>query len=234
MNKSLKEEFLKLLEKDKEFRYAVAGYLGFSEILKRLDGIEEEIKKLWESQNRLWEEIRSLREDQGKLWEEIKALREGQNRLWEEVRALRKGQEVIWKYIKTGFRGLSRALGMPFEDYARAFVELMLSEMGYPEATVSRRIFVYNGEILEINVFCEKPLVVGETTMTVSSIDDARKEVEKVIERVKFIEKKYGKKPFLTILAVAHVPEDIAKTLKKLTEEHGIKLVLGREIKKYF
>ena len=190
----------------KEFRYAVAGYLGFSEILKRLDGIEEEIKKLWENQNRLWE----------------------------EVRALRRGQEVIWKYTRAGFRGLSRALGMSFEDYARAFVELMLSEMGYPEATVSRRIFVCNGKILKINVFCEKPLVVGDTTMTVSSIDDARKEVEKVIERVKFIEKKYGKKPFLTVLAVAHVPEDIAKILKKLTEEHSIKLVLGREIKKYF
>jgi len=39
---SLKREFLELLEKDVEFRYAVAGYLGLSEVLKRLDTIAEE------------------------------------------------------------------------------------------------------------------------------------------------------------------------------------------------
>jgi regulator of replication initiation timing len=81
MNK-LKEEFLELLEKDKEFRYSVAGYLGFSEILKRLDRLEEGQNKLFESQKRIWENIE-------KLWEEIRNLREGQNKLWEEVRELR-------------------------------------------------------------------------------------------------------------------------------------------------
>ncbi len=35
----LKRTFLELLEKDLEFRYAVAGYLGLSEVLKRLDAI---------------------------------------------------------------------------------------------------------------------------------------------------------------------------------------------------
>jgi len=34
---SLKDEFLSLLEKDKEFRYAVAGLLGLEKILARLD-----------------------------------------------------------------------------------------------------------------------------------------------------------------------------------------------------
>ena len=33
----IKEEFLRLLEKDKEFRYAVMGLLGFEETLKRID-----------------------------------------------------------------------------------------------------------------------------------------------------------------------------------------------------
>jgi len=38
---SLKNEFLSLLEKDKEFRYAVAGLLGLGEILRRLDRSEQ-------------------------------------------------------------------------------------------------------------------------------------------------------------------------------------------------
>lgn len=49
---SLKEEFLSLLERDKEFRYAVAGLIGLEEILRRLDRHEEELVKLREDTNK--------------------------------------------------------------------------------------------------------------------------------------------------------------------------------------
>ncbi|MEM0374949.1 MAG: hypothetical protein QXP43_01400, partial [Nitrososphaerota archaeon] len=62
MAEKLKREFIELLEKDVEFRYTVAGYLGLSEILKRLDRHESHIleilkrlDRLEEKQNRLWE-----------------------------------------------------------------------------------------------------------------------------------------------------------------------------------
>ena len=70
----LKEEILDLLERDKEFRYAVAGYLGISEVLKRLDGLEENML-------RLWEEVRALRKGQEKLWREVKRIRVTTDRL---------------------------------------------------------------------------------------------------------------------------------------------------------
>jgi hypothetical protein len=67
---SLKDEFLSLLEKDKEFRYAVAGYLGLEEILRRLDRHEEELVKLREDMNKGFkrhdDEIAKLREDMNK------------------------------------------------------------------------------------------------------------------------------------------------------------------------
>jgi len=107
----LKEEFLKLLERDVEFKYAVAGYLGVSEILKRLDKLEEghnrlleEQKKLWEGQNKLWEGQKRIWENIEKLWEEIRLLREdqkrlweNQNRMWEELKELREGQNRLWE-----------------------------------------------------------------------------------------------------------------------------------------
>ncbi|MDI9619235.1 MAG: hypothetical protein QFX33_00215 [Candidatus Nezhaarchaeota archaeon] len=110
----LRKEFLDLLEKDAEFRYTVAGYLGIAEILRRLDRLEENITKLWEevkslresqeklwrSQRELWEEVRALRENQEKLWEEVRALRENQEKLWEEVRALRENQEKLWEEVR--------------------------------------------------------------------------------------------------------------------------------------
>jgi len=285
MSEKLKKEFIELLEKDRDFRYTVAGYLGLSEILKRLDrleegqnrlweevrGLREDQKKLWENQNRLWEgqaklweevrglregqnklweEVRSLREEQNRLWEEVKSLREGQNRLWEgqaklwdEVKSLREGQNRLWeevkllrvnydrmrKYMVSGFRDLKSSLGVAFEDHAASFLELMLEEMGYPEAKVEKKIFVHDGEIVEINLFCEKPLVVGEATVSVKDAREAEAEVEKLLKRVKVVEEKYGK-PEMIILSVARPTDEAAKTLKDLAERHAIRLVLGKEI----
>ena len=144
MSTSLKKEFLELLKKDVEFRYAVAGYLGLLEILKRLDRLEEgqnrlweEVRalregqtKLWENQNRLWEEVRALREGQNRLWEEVKALREGQNklwenqnRLWEEVKALREGQNRLWEEVRA-LREDHNRLWRSFRSFLRDFREL--------------------------------------------------------------------------------------------------------------
>ncbi|MEM0454591.1 MAG: hypothetical protein QXM81_01985 [Nitrososphaerota archaeon] len=83
MTADLKREFLRLLEEDEEFRYAVAGRIGILEVLKRLDRHESHIVEMLKRLDR-------LEENQNRLWENVKALREGQNRLWEEVRDMRK------------------------------------------------------------------------------------------------------------------------------------------------
>mgnify|MGYP000091245039 CR=1 FL=1 len=88
----LKEEFLKLLEVDVEFRYAVAGYLGLLEVLKRLDSISQEQVKLREEQVRLREDFKELREEQIKLREDFNSLREEQIRLREDFNSLREEQ----------------------------------------------------------------------------------------------------------------------------------------------
>ncbi|MBP1448879.1 MAG: hypothetical protein JZD41_02515 [Thermoproteus sp.] len=66
----LKRQFLELLERDVEFRYAVAGYLGILEILKRLDAMEAEIKMLWQ-------EVKALRENQEGPWQKAEKANEG-------------------------------------------------------------------------------------------------------------------------------------------------------------
>jgi len=310
----LKREFLELLDRDVEFRYAIAGYLGLSEILKRLDAIAEEQIKLREEQTKIWEEIRALREEQIKLreeqtkiweeiealreeqtkiweeiealreeqtkiweeigalreeqiklreeqtkiWEEIRALREGQTKIWEEIKALREeqaktwmeiaklwnGQNKLWeevkmlrvnyermrKYMLSGFRELSASLGVAFEDHAAAFLMVLLEEMGYPDAKVGRRVLAYGGEAVEINLFCEEPLLVGEATVSVKSAEEAEGEVRKLLERVKIVEEKYSRKPEMIILSVARAPEEAIRVLKRLTKEYGIKLILGKEM----
>jgi uncharacterized protein YoxC len=283
----LRRQFLKLLDEDKEFRYTVAGYLGLGEILKRLDSIEENIRKiweeirglregqekLWEGQNRLWEEVKALREGQEKLWEEVKQLREGQNKLWEEVKALREGQEKLWEevkllregqnklwegqnrlweevkalregqeklwashrrlenYMRSAFGELRTALGVTYEMHAAAYLTMMLYEMGYEKAEVVSKSFVEDGEIVEVDLFNEEPLVVGEVTLAVKDVGDAEREVEKVMRRVGLVERVFGRRVFMAVLSVANLYPEAADTLKSLAARNGIRLILGREIK---
>src|SRR5579875_1599994 len=52
----LKKEILRLLKEDEEFRYTVAGLIGLTEVLKRMDRFEEELVKLREDMNRFRQE----------------------------------------------------------------------------------------------------------------------------------------------------------------------------------
>jgi len=104
----LKKRFLRLLDEDVEFRYTVAGYLGLSEILKRLDGIEEEQVRLREEQAKMREEQIRMREEFSKRFEaheaEMRALREDFNKRFEaheaELRALREDFNRMQKTIE--------------------------------------------------------------------------------------------------------------------------------------
>jgi len=57
---ALKKRFLKLLEEDVEFRYTVAGYLGISEILKRLDSLSNEQVKLRRDFNEMLRLVKAM------------------------------------------------------------------------------------------------------------------------------------------------------------------------------
>jgi len=323
----LRKEFIELLEEDVEFRYIVAGYLGFSETLRRLDELREsqnriwmEIREIWkevkalrEESRRLWEEVKTLRENQErmwknqeKLWMEVRALREGQTKLWEEVRALRENQEKLWeenrrlweevkalrenqermwknqeklwmevkalrenqermwqsqerlweenrriweeiralrrnqdrmwrelRRLRTGLEELSMAVGVSLENYTVAFVKLLLEDLGYPEEKirVGRKILVYKGEPVEINVFNEDPLIVGEVTTFIGSVEAAEKEVNKLLFRIRIVEEKYGRSVEMSFLAVENAEKDALERLKQLCEEHGIRLIYGKEIR---
>jgi hypothetical protein len=89
---------------------------------------------------------------------------------------------------------------------------------------------VSDGEVVEINVFCERPLVVGEVTTHVATKDGARVEIEKLLSRVRLVEEKYGRRVMLAVLVVSTATPEAHEELRRLATEHGIRLVFGREI----
>ena len=178
MSQRLKEEFLELLEKDKEFRYAVAGLVGLEEILKRLDKHEAELVKLREdmlaSFKRHDEEIAKLREDMiagfKRHDEEMAKLREdmltGFKRHDDEIAKLRKD-------MNRGFRRVDVSLSQLWTTVGRFTLtveEEALDVVGYRlrnELAVDiklERIFVDGGEI---NLYgaAGDLCVVGEATV---------------------------------------------------------------------
>ena len=109
---SLKEEFLRLLEKDMEFRYAVAGRLGILEVLRKLDTIAEE-------QTKIWREIGKLREEQTKIWREIGKLREEQTRIWREIERLRRDMVEGFSLVSRHISALGARWGLMSEEAFR-------------------------------------------------------------------------------------------------------------------
>lgn len=193
----IKRQFLELLERDIEFRYAVAGYLGLSEILKRLEehdkkfeeilkeirALRENQNKLWENQNRLWEEVKILREEQSKIWNSTNKLWENTNKLWEEVKALRENQNKIWEEIRSINIRLGRVertlekITLDIEEEARIVIKHKLKEIGY-DVDVSSLILPE----IEINIYgtSNDLCIIGEARIRASSsvIDEINKKIE--------------------------------------------------------
>ena len=239
---TLRQEFIRLLKEDEEFRLTVAAYIGLDEILRQLRELGERFNQLLAETRRIWEEVKSLREGQEKLWENQDRLWKSQEKLWREVKSLREGQEKLWenqeklwrevKYLRVEVSSFGRAVGRTLEDYSAAFIEMVLRERGYPEERidVGRKVLVCDGKTVEVNVFNEDPLVVGEVTTYLGTVEEALREVRKVLERVELAEKIYGRKALIKVLSVANAPADVVETLREQARKHGITLIVGKEV----
>jgi len=174
LSASEKKRFLRALEEDMEFRYAVAGYLGLSETLKRLDSLEEMMVRLLEEQKKLWEEVKALRENQERLWGEVRALKENQTRLWEET-----------KKIQTSVSRMSTTLErltLTVEDEARSVIRYRIKQVLNVDVELTA-VFV---DFQEINIYGATGdlCVIGEATVGLG-----KNLVEELLSKVDFIKR---------------------------------------------
>ena len=231
---SLKREFLELLERDVEFRYAVAGYLGLSEILRRLDALTDELVRLRGEQTKIWKEIQSLREEQTKIWEEIERFREEQTKIWREIQGIREEQTKIWKEIER----LREEQVRMREDFDRMFkmldlrlrrVERTLEKLTVDVEEEARLIVGYRLETelglrvdldslilpdLELNIYgvSDDVCVVGEAT-----VRGGVGVLEELLEKVEVLRGRYPERLRRKVIPVLYV----CLPLPGLVEEAG-------------
>ncbi|MGC9148928.1 MAG: hypothetical protein ACP5GI_05765, partial [Sulfolobales archaeon] len=84
-----------------------------------------------------------------------------------------------------------------------------------------------------INLFSEDPLVVGEVTIRVDSVEEAKEEINKLLRRIDIARNIYRKEPVLKILAVSRASPEASKLLRELARENNIRLILREEVEEY-
>lgn len=212
--KAFKKEILELLEKDLEFRYAVAGYLGLSEVLKRLDAIAEEQVKLREEQIRLAEEQVKLREEQNKIWLEIAAIKEEQVKFRQEQINLREDFNKMLGEIQKINARLGRVertlekLTVDIEDEARSVIKHKIKE----EMGLTLEISSLTLPDVELNLYGANGDVclIGEATVRAGA-----KLAEELLEKLERLKKNHPEKlrTKITLVIYASLP------MKELVDE---------------
>ena len=218
---SLKEEFLRLLEKDMEFRYAVAGRLGILEVLRKLDTIAEE-------QTKIWMEIGKLREEQTKIWKEIEKLREEQarfreeqTRIWREIERLRRDMVEGFSLVNRHISALGARWGLMSEEAFREGLKGILEkEFGVRVERWScyddlGLVYGYPSMIdIDIAVKDNKILLI-EIASHIKTSD-----VYEFKRKAKLYEKKSGRRPDRLLMVTPYVEEKALEAAKR----HGIEI----------
>jgi hypothetical protein len=202
----LKEEFLALLEKDKDFRYAVAGLLGFEEILRRLDKHEEELVKLREDLNRLGENmlLGFKRHD-----EELVKLREDMNKLREDMNKLREDMLHGFELMNRHLDALGARWGLmaeeAFREGLKGFLEkeLKLSVKRWTEYDGEGTVYGYPS-IVEVDIAVSDE----KTTLIEISSHIKPSDVLLFLKKAQFYEKTAKRKPDRLIMITPYAEKE--------------------------
>jgi cell division septum initiation protein DivIVA len=226
----LKTKILALLKTDEEFRYAVAGMIGYDEILKRLQKHDEKFEEIVSILNRHEEILARHEEKFEEILAQIKEIRESQSRLENRVNSLDKRVDSLEERVDslasamiTGFAELSKFAGITFEEFVRKFLAASLQKSGQiPQgAELTRKVI--DGE--EIDIFLEDPLIVGEVTAHA----DTPLEADKLLKKAELAKTRYAKEP-RKILVILTAKRDAAQEIQKKAKEKNIELIIGRII----
>ncbi|RSN73691.1 DUF3782 domain-containing protein [Candidatus Methanodesulfokora washburnensis] len=123
-----KKEFLRLLEEDNEFRLAVAGFLGYGEILKSLEKHDRKfvmiLKRLREHDKKFTEVLTRLEEHDRKFTEVLTRLEEHDKKFSEilnEIKQLREDFKRLSMRVEVTIESMGRRWG---EDLERMVLEI--------------------------------------------------------------------------------------------------------------
>lgn len=216
---NLREEILKLLEEDREFRYTVAGLLGYREVLERLDRHEEELR-------RLREDFLAFVKEQERRWEEaFKRFETIEKILAEHTKILKEHTDKITK-IETTLGRLGGRWGRSMERMVLEIFREVLEKRGIEPGRVERFEYIdYDGKFykkgarIEVDVYVHDEKLYLIEVKSLAEYDD----VEWFHDKAQIVERILGRKADKLILIATDIYEDALKRAQEL----GIDVIYG-------
>ncbi|TDA31870.1 MAG: hypothetical protein DSO04_03220 [Hadesarchaea archaeon] len=224
----LKDKILTLFREDQEFRYAIAGLLGWEEILRRLDRHEEELSRLGRETAELRKETTELRKEMTKLRQDMM---EGFRRHDEEIAELRREMARLRQDMTEGFQLVHRqlsALGArwglmserAFREGLRGLLERELGLRVEKWARMDRegRVFGHPGRV-EVDVAVRD----GKVVLVEVKSHVGRADVYSFRRKAEFYEKVEGKKPSRLLMVTPYAEREALRTARHL----GVEIYTG-------
>ncbi|MEM1538148.1 MAG: hypothetical protein QXQ28_04795 [Candidatus Nezhaarchaeales archaeon] len=231
----LREDFNRKVEEDsKRFTAIEAELVRLREdMIAGFKRHDEEMAKLREDMiagfKRHDEEMAKLREDMIAGFKRHDEILEKHST---ELVRLRGSMETTFKRLNERISSLERAMisglgemskfaGMTFEEFVRKFLTGSLRESGEIPEDAELIKAVIDGE--EVNIFFEQPLIVGEATGYAESTD----EILKLLRKAELVKARYSREP-RKILVILSVKRTAAEEIKRIAEEKGVELIIGK------
>ncbi len=206
-----KKRLLDALEKDREFRYAVMGLLGFRELLERFSKLEERQQKLEERFAELEERFAKLEERQQKLEERQQKLEERFAQLEEKYIKLEERLARIERdlaHVRKTVEHTRRDVGALTETLYSKMVLDDLREIirGEGEKIIKRkRSFILDNVEVDLFIETERKAYAVEV-----KIQPNHHDVDEALEKATYIGSKIGK-PCTPVLAGTWIGDEVFK-----------------------
>ena len=200
---------------DDEFRHALMGALGYSELLKKFERFEKSQEKIWKEIRKIWEEIRELRKNREKLFAGQERLWESQQRLWEEINHVRRDVMDV--------RRMQERYCLTLEEEANEIVEYFLGKRGIK---VKLSLVTFD-EKYEFDIYgaTEGLTVVGE-----AKIGGSARQIERMDERIKEASKMWPEKFTDKIVKVFYCMRALSGTEEEARKRRVWLIVSNREV----
>ena len=133
------------------------------------------------------------------------------------------GRTLRW--LKSAFMEIKYTMGIRLENTIRRYLEHYLRDIGLlpEEKKLTSKFFEHEGERIEINIFCDEPLVLGEVTTFLHGLD----EFNAIIEKFEIVERIIGKTAKLKIVFIGGVNEEIYEKVVEVANKHDVKIIVG-------
>ncbi len=196
----LKKKMLELLERDREFRHAVAGLIGYGDVLRRL-----------EEHDRKFNEILARMEEHSRRFEGIERRLEEHDRKFNEIVSEMRNMRRLVELNRMDLGALTEAF---FSWRVEEAIRRSLEARGGSIREVRRGVMVGDREV--------DLLIVGdgEAYVVEVKIRPGRRDVDDLLDKVEALRGEYRGMKLVPVLSGTWIPREVAS----YAQSRGVKV----------